>query len=193
MYVSPFHGTDGAYDSPCPMPGDRLHIAVTLRTDDGAVFSASLTGTRTPGHASRRQAWRAAPAALRGSLLIRAHGIWLWAARLPVRPRPPHHPGRRAMTLAAIPSLPIPGRPSSPNPLARPRRNYRPGRDLVPAGPRAAGLAPGWRRLFRAAVSRLPVTVRRRARTSAESSAAAARARRSTGPTSSSPGSASTA
>jgi DUF1365 family protein len=91
MYVSPFHGTDGTYDLAVPLPGDRLHIAVTLHSDDGAVFSASLTGTRTPGHASRRLAWRAAPAALRGSLLIRAHGLRLWARRLPVRPRPPHH------------------------------------------------------------------------------------------------------
>jgi predicted NAD/FAD-binding protein/DUF1365 family protein len=90
MYVSPFHGTDGSYDLAVPLPGDRLHIAVTLRSDDGAVFSASLTGTRTPGSGSRRQAWRAAPAALRGSLLIRAHGLRLWARRLPVRPRPPH-------------------------------------------------------------------------------------------------------
>ena len=32
------------------------------------------------------------PAALAGSLLIRAHGIWLWARRLPVRPRPVHPP-----------------------------------------------------------------------------------------------------
>ena len=31
--------------SPCPTPGDRLHVAVTLHTDDGEVFSASLTGT----------------------------------------------------------------------------------------------------------------------------------------------------
>jgi predicted NAD/FAD-binding protein/DUF1365 family protein len=91
MYVSPFHGTDGTYDLAVPLPGDRLHITVTLHSDDGAVFSASLTGTRTPGHASRRLAWRAAPAALRGSLLIRAHGLRLWARRLPVRPRPPHH------------------------------------------------------------------------------------------------------
>jgi predicted NAD/FAD-binding protein/DUF1365 family protein len=91
MYVSPFHGTDGTYDLAVPLPGDRLHIAVTLRSDDGAVFSASLTGTRTPSAGARRQAWRAAPAALRGSLLIRAHGIRLWARRLPVRPRPAHH------------------------------------------------------------------------------------------------------
>ena len=95
MYVSPFHGTDGTYDLTVPPPGDgpggRLHVAVTLRTDDGAVFSASLTGTRLPGGATRRHAWLAAPAALRGSILIRAHGIALWARRLPVRPRPQHH------------------------------------------------------------------------------------------------------
>jgi predicted NAD/FAD-binding protein/DUF1365 family protein len=90
MYVSPFHGTDGTYDLAVPLPGDRLHVAVSLRSDDGAVFSASLTGTRTHGGTARRQAWRAAPAALRGSLLIRVHGVRLWARRLPVRPRPPH-------------------------------------------------------------------------------------------------------
>ena len=85
MYVSPFHGTDGSYELAVPSPGDRLQVAVTLRADDGEVFSASLTGTRgTTGPL------RAAPAALRGSLLIRAHGIWLWARRLPVRPRPTH-------------------------------------------------------------------------------------------------------
>jgi len=96
MYVSPFHGTDGTYDLTVPVPGDRLHVAVALRTDDdGAVFTASLTGTRAPGGSTRRdariQALRAAPAALRGSFLIRAHGTWLWARRLPVRPRPRHH------------------------------------------------------------------------------------------------------
>ncbi len=85
MYVSPFHGTDGTYDLTVPVPGDKLTIVVDLTTDDGDRFSASLVGTRgttTP--------LRAAPAALRGSLLIRAHGIWLWLRRLPIRPRPAH-------------------------------------------------------------------------------------------------------
>jgi predicted NAD/FAD-binding protein/DUF1365 family protein len=89
MYVSPFHGVDGTYDVAVPLPTDRLHVAVTLRGHDAggsAPFSASLTGTRSdiPVH-------RTLGAALRGSLLIRAHGIWLWARRLPVRPRPGHH------------------------------------------------------------------------------------------------------
>ncbi len=86
MYVSPFHGTDGVYDLAVPVPGDDLHIVVNLTSDDGARFHASLVG-----HDRGTSAWRAAPAALRGSLLIRAHGVWLWLRRLPIRRRPPHH------------------------------------------------------------------------------------------------------
>jgi DUF1365 family protein len=93
MYVSPFHGVDGTYDNAVPVTTDRLHVAVTLRghseaaTADGgsAPFSASLTGTRTDVPVRTTLG-----AALRGSALIRAHGIWLWARRLPIRPRPPH-------------------------------------------------------------------------------------------------------
>jgi predicted NAD/FAD-binding protein/DUF1365 family protein len=90
MYVSPFHGVDGAYDVAVPLPTDRLHVAVTLRGHDGdahgkAPFSASLTGTRTDIPVRRTLG-----AALRGSALIRVHGIWLWARRLPIRPRPTH-------------------------------------------------------------------------------------------------------
>ena len=33
MYVSPFHGADGVYELAVPIPGDRLHIAVTLHSD----------------------------------------------------------------------------------------------------------------------------------------------------------------
>ncbi len=89
MYVSPFHGTDGTYTLAVPVPGERLDIAISLRTDDGATFSASLAGQR-----STTSPLRAAPAALRGSLLIRVHGVWLWLSkhrRLPIRPRPSHH------------------------------------------------------------------------------------------------------
>lgn len=92
MYVSPFHGVDGWYDVAVPVPTDRLDIAVTLRGHDdsgdspSAPFSASLTGTRSDVPLRRTLG-----AALRGSALIRVHGIWLWARRLPVRPRPTHH------------------------------------------------------------------------------------------------------
>lgn len=88
MYVSPFHGGGGTYRVHAPVPRDRLDIRVALRTDDGAVFSASLTGeparTRSP-------VLRAAVASLRGSALIRMHGWWLWLRRLPIHPRPSHH------------------------------------------------------------------------------------------------------
>ncbi|MCB1981525.1 MAG: DUF1365 family protein, partial [Rhodoferax sp.] len=94
MYVSPFHGTDGHYRLAVPLPGEELRVAVTLRSDRDdtgreAVFSASLTG-RAGGVPSRGRLLRAAPAALTGSLLIRAHGVRLWARRLPIRPRPDH-------------------------------------------------------------------------------------------------------
>ena len=86
MYVSPFHGTDGTYDLTVPVPhDDRLDIVVNLTTDDGATFHASLSGRRTTAGPRR-----AAPAALRGSLLIRMHGVALWLRRIPVRQRPSH-------------------------------------------------------------------------------------------------------
>jgi predicted NAD/FAD-binding protein/DUF1365 family protein len=85
MYVSPFHGTDGHYEIAVPRPGKRLHVTVTLHSDDGAVFTASLDGEPT-----NTSPLRSAPAALRGALLIRAHGFWLWARRLGIRPRPTH-------------------------------------------------------------------------------------------------------
>ena len=95
MYVSPFHGVDGHYDLAVPVPGHRLDIAVTLHTADGQPFSASVTGERVEAtrgrHSSWPSTWRTAGAALRGSALIRVHGVRLWARRLPVRPRPPHH------------------------------------------------------------------------------------------------------
>jgi DUF1365 family protein len=87
MYVSPFHGTDGHYELAVPAPGERLHVSVTLHSDDGAVFSASLDGQRTTA-----SPLRSAPAALRGSVLIRAHGLRLWTRRLGIRPRPAHSP-----------------------------------------------------------------------------------------------------
>lgn len=90
MYVSPFHGVDGIYDLAVPIPGRKLNIAVTLTTDDGEVFSASLAGV-DPASPTLADVRRAAPAAARGAALIRAHGVWLWARRLRVHPRPADH------------------------------------------------------------------------------------------------------
>jgi DUF1365 family protein len=87
MYVSPFHGVDGHYEIAVPIPHDRIDVAVTLHTADGQPFSARVSGERVEAPAG----WRHAGAALRGSALIRVHGIWLWARRLPVHSRRPHH------------------------------------------------------------------------------------------------------
>ncbi len=84
MYVSPFHGTDGHYEVVAPPPDPRtgrLRLAVGLRTPDGARFDAGLTGE--PDHPPLLEL-----AGLRGSALIRAHGIALWARRIPIQPRP---------------------------------------------------------------------------------------------------------
>jgi predicted NAD/FAD-binding protein/DUF1365 family protein len=83
MYVSPFHGTDGYYEIAVPRPGERLHVVVSLHSDDGAVFTASLDGRPTT-----TSPLRSAPAALRGAVLIHAHGVWLWGRRLGIRERP---------------------------------------------------------------------------------------------------------
>ena len=101
MYVSPFHGTDGHYELAVPLPGERLHVAVTLHAE-GTSFSASLAGHRTD-----TGTLRSTSAALRGSALIRMHGIWLWLRRLPVRPRPTHaqlavQPTRRTADRPAV-------------------------------------------------------------------------------------------
>ncbi len=48
MYVSPFHGTDGTYELAVPVPGDRLHIAVTLHDRRRRACSARrCSGTRS--------------------------------------------------------------------------------------------------------------------------------------------------
>ena len=86
MYVSPFHGTDGHYELAVPIPTDLLRVAVSLHTDDGAVFSAAMTGERV-----ETSIWRTSPAALVSSVLIRMHGVRLWARRLKIQPRPEHH------------------------------------------------------------------------------------------------------
>lgn len=86
MYVSPFHGIDGRYrvSAPPPTP-DRIQLGVSLTTDDGSRFDASLVGRPAPPPAV---VWTG----LRDAWLIRLHGIVLWLRRLPVQPRPVHDP-----------------------------------------------------------------------------------------------------
>lgn len=89
LYVSPFHGTDGDYAIRVPRPdAGRVQVGITLHVGDYS-FAASVRGAPAHDGAPR---WldtvRAAPAALVTAVLIRVHGIWLWARGLPVQPRP---------------------------------------------------------------------------------------------------------
>jgi DUF1365 family protein len=90
MYVSPFHGVDGTYRVAAPEPDARLDLAVSLRTEDGALFSAWVAGERV-AHAGTGVRLRSCLVGVRDSLLIRLHGIALLLRGLRVQPRPDHH------------------------------------------------------------------------------------------------------
>ncbi len=94
FYVSPFLAVDGEYRMSLPEPDDRLALAITLRRNGSTALTATVTGTRlaaTP-RALAALVLRRPFVTHRTSALIRLHGIRLWLRRLPVVPRPPHHP-----------------------------------------------------------------------------------------------------
>ncbi|WP_345421613.1 DUF1365 domain-containing protein [Pseudonocardia xishanensis] len=94
FYVSPFFTVDGGYRMSLPEPTDRLALAIALERGGTTAFTATLTGTRreaTP-RALAGMLLRRPFVTQRTSALIRLHGIRLWLRRLPVVPRPQHHP-----------------------------------------------------------------------------------------------------
>jgi uncharacterized protein len=92
FYVSPFNDTSGTYEVSVRLDPDRVRVAVALRWETRRILTAVTAGVTVP--ATARNVRRTATSHLfmtqRVSLLIRWHGIRLWLARLPVRPRPPH-------------------------------------------------------------------------------------------------------
>ena len=150
MYVSPFHGVDGTYDLAVPAAGrpartSRSPCAPTTATDGRPRFSASLTGTPQRHHPLAH----APGAALRGSAAHpRARHLAVAAPTSAVRTADPTTTRRVCDDHRARPAA-RPGhhragsRPSTPCPPAR-----------APPSRRAVA-----RRLFRAAVGRLDVTV----------------------------------
>ena len=91
FYVSPFNDTSGRYTVRVVLRPDKVAVSVGLARDGARVMTASTTGTVMP--ATRRNVLAVAGRYLlmtyRVSLLIRWHGIRLWARRLAVQPRPP--------------------------------------------------------------------------------------------------------
>ena len=69
--------------------GDGALIGAGALVPEGREIPAGALVLGAPGKVAR-QLDPGASAALRDSALIRVHGIWLWARRLPIRPRPTH-------------------------------------------------------------------------------------------------------
>jgi len=93
FYVSPFFDVSGAYELRFTLTPDLVSATVTLRRGDAVAFSGTFRGRPEPATrlALARRLLREPLMPQRVSALIRAHGIWLWLRRLPVRPRPQHH------------------------------------------------------------------------------------------------------
>ena len=83
FFVSPFLEVAGRYRMRFSPPGPRVHIGIALHQDGGVALSAWLRGTARPATQSTVAAatLRRPLMALRGSALIRWHGIALWLRR----------------------------------------------------------------------------------------------------------------
>ncbi len=92
FYVSPFNDVEGEYAIRLTLTPRTVGVAIRLRVGDEPLVTATVTGTPRPATTSAvaRTAARHPLMPQRVSGLIRAHGIWLWLRRLPVRPRPDH-------------------------------------------------------------------------------------------------------
>lgn len=90
FYVSPFNQVDGVYRLRTPEPGDELSIDIELERPGSALFTAQWRGIRrapTPARILLSQL-RAPLVPLVVAARIRLHGVRLWAAGLPLVPRP---------------------------------------------------------------------------------------------------------
>jgi DUF1365 family protein len=92
FYVSPFNDVSGRYRLSFQLAPDRVRVRVALSQHGKPVFGASFDGVPRP---ATRRAVLAAAAGMplmpqRVSALIRLHGLWLWARRLPIVRRPAH-------------------------------------------------------------------------------------------------------
>jgi DUF1365 family protein len=92
FYVSPFNDVSGQYLLTFQLDRQRVRVDVSLTRDGVAMFDASFAGVSTPANPwlLGRAFLRYPLMPLRVAALIRAHGIWLWARRLPIVRRPQH-------------------------------------------------------------------------------------------------------
>ena len=93
FHVSPFFDGTGDYALRFTLARDLVATTVTLRRREVIVFTATFVGSPepvTPWTLTRRVV-RTPLMPQRITLLIRAHGTWLWLRRLPVQPHPHHY------------------------------------------------------------------------------------------------------
>lgn len=90
MYVSPFFPVDGGYQLRFAVAPTRVFVSVTLRRGGEVSFNAVFRGRPRPASrlAMLTAVGRRPLMPQRVSVLIRAHGVWLWLRRLPVQRRP---------------------------------------------------------------------------------------------------------
>jgi uncharacterized protein len=91
--VSPFFDVTGNYVLRFTLARDLVATTVTLRHGDVIAFTATFAGRPEPATpwALARRVVRTPLMPQRITLLIRAHGTWLWLRRIPVQPHPLHH------------------------------------------------------------------------------------------------------
>ncbi|WP_405066008.1 DUF1365 domain-containing protein [Kribbella sp. NBC_01510] len=94
FFVSPFNDVSGRYAFRFAVSPERLSISITLNRGDRPVFAAGFGGRIRPATAMAVAKTALVLPAMpqRASILIRAHGIWLWLRGLPVLSRPVHQP-----------------------------------------------------------------------------------------------------
>lgn len=91
FYVSPFNDTSGEYAVSLRLDQRRVTVTVGLDREGQRILTATTTGVPRPATDGTvaRTAARHLLMTWRVSALIRVHGIWLWARRLPIQPRVP--------------------------------------------------------------------------------------------------------
>ncbi len=88
--VSPFNDLTGRYAVRIHVDALRVAVVVALDREGERVLTASTAGRVRPATDLEvaRTALRHLPMTWWVSALIRVHGVWLWARRLPLQPRP---------------------------------------------------------------------------------------------------------